>query len=96
MQHYGWLEARLVSRFGDLDLTFRNLAYSGDIERPFRGPIRRPAMHFLPVSDVLAQFEILDTQLRHFRAEFGGFPTQRAHLAPQLLHEVHVRPRPER
>ena len=30
MQHYGWLEARLVSRFSDLDLTFRNLAYSGD------------------------------------------------------------------
>ena len=30
MQHHGWLEARLVSRFGDLDLVFRNLAYSGD------------------------------------------------------------------
>ena len=26
MQHHGWLEARLVSRFGDLDLVFRNLA----------------------------------------------------------------------
>ncbi|MFN0021101.1 MAG: PVC-type heme-binding CxxCH protein [Pirellulaceae bacterium] len=30
MQHHGWLEARLVSRFGDKDLTFRNLAVSGD------------------------------------------------------------------
>ncbi|MCY2963596.1 MAG: GDSL-type esterase/lipase family protein [Planctomycetota bacterium] len=30
MQHYGWLEARLHSRFSNLELVFRNLAYSGD------------------------------------------------------------------
>ncbi|MCE9524748.1 MAG: SGNH/GDSL hydrolase family protein, partial [Planctomycetales bacterium] len=30
MQHHGWLETLIVSRFGDKDLTFRNLAVSGD------------------------------------------------------------------
>ena len=30
MQHDGWLEAHLVSRFPDLDLVFRNLGFSGD------------------------------------------------------------------
>lgn len=30
MQHQGWLETLIVSRFGDKDLTFRNLAVSGD------------------------------------------------------------------
>jgi hypothetical protein len=68
---------------------------SVDIELQLRGPIRRPAMHFLPVSDLLAQFEVLGTQLRHFLAEFGGLPTQLTHLAQQLLHEARVRPRPK-
>jgi putative heme-binding domain-containing protein len=30
MQHFGWLEARLHSRFPQHELVFRNLAYSGD------------------------------------------------------------------
>src|SRR5947208_17110806 len=30
MQYFGWLETRLVSRFPEHDLAFRNLAYSGD------------------------------------------------------------------
>ncbi len=30
MQHHGWLETLLVSRFPDKDLVFRNLAVSGD------------------------------------------------------------------
>jgi glucose/arabinose dehydrogenase/lysophospholipase L1-like esterase len=30
MQHDGWLEARLHSRFSDFELVFRNLGYSGD------------------------------------------------------------------
>jgi putative heme-binding domain-containing protein len=30
MQYFGWLETRLVSRFPEHDLTFRNLGYSGD------------------------------------------------------------------
>ena len=30
MQHDGWLEAHLVSRFPDHDLVFRNLGFSGD------------------------------------------------------------------
>ena len=30
MQHDGWLEARLYSRFADYDLVIRNLGYSGD------------------------------------------------------------------
>lgn len=30
MQHDGWLEAHLVSRFPDLDLVIRNLGFSGD------------------------------------------------------------------
>src|SRR6478672_6647517 len=30
MQYFGWLETRLVSRFPQHDLTFRNLGYSGD------------------------------------------------------------------
>src|SRR4051794_27002753 len=30
MAHYGWLETRIVSRFADLDLVFRDLGYSGD------------------------------------------------------------------
>ncbi|MBC7854942.1 MAG: dehydrogenase, partial [Pirellulaceae bacterium] len=35
MQHHGWLETLLVSRFADKDLVFRNLAVSGD-ELTFR------------------------------------------------------------
>lgn len=30
MQHFGWLETMIVSRFPEHDLVFRNLAYSGD------------------------------------------------------------------
>ncbi len=30
MQHDGWLEAHLVSRFPNHDLVFRNLGFSGD------------------------------------------------------------------
>jgi putative heme-binding domain-containing protein len=30
MQHHGWLETLLVSRFADRDLVFRNLGFSGD------------------------------------------------------------------
>src|ERR1700712_1198771 len=30
MQHDGWLEAHLVSRFPEHDLVFRNLGFSGD------------------------------------------------------------------
>jgi len=30
MQYFGWLETRLVSRFPQHDLVFRNLGYSGD------------------------------------------------------------------
>jgi putative heme-binding domain-containing protein len=30
MQYFGWLETRLISRFPQHDLTFRNLGYSGD------------------------------------------------------------------
>src|SRR5437868_4891197 len=30
MQHYGWLETLIYSRFPDLDLSFRNLGFSGD------------------------------------------------------------------
>jgi putative heme-binding domain-containing protein len=30
MQHHGWLETYLYLRFAQLDLTFRNLGYSGD------------------------------------------------------------------
>lgn len=30
MQHHGWLEARLQSRFADKELTFRNLGFAGD------------------------------------------------------------------
>src|SRR4029077_19353496 len=30
MQYFGWLETRLVSRFPEHDLVFRNLGYSGD------------------------------------------------------------------
>jgi hypothetical protein len=30
MQHHGWLETLLVSRFAEKDLVFRNLAVSGD------------------------------------------------------------------
>src|SRR5438874_11476971 len=30
MQHDGWLETYLLSRFSDLDLVFRNLGFSGD------------------------------------------------------------------
>jgi putative heme-binding domain-containing protein len=30
MQHHGWLETRLTSRFGSHDLVFRNLGYSAD------------------------------------------------------------------
>ena len=30
MQHFGWLETLIVSRFPDKDLVFRNLAVSGD------------------------------------------------------------------
>jgi glucose/arabinose dehydrogenase len=30
MQHFGWLEARLQSRFADKELVFRNLGYSAD------------------------------------------------------------------
>src|SRR5436190_618405 len=30
MQHHGWLETLIVSRFPDKDLVFRNLAVSGD------------------------------------------------------------------
>ncbi len=36
MQHYGWLEARLLSRFPDHELVFRNLGYSGDEIDGFR------------------------------------------------------------
>src|SRR5690349_17623050 len=30
MQHHGWLETFIVSRYADKDLVFRNLAASGD------------------------------------------------------------------
>src|SRR5215831_12241422 len=30
MQYFGWLETRLVSRFPEHELVFRNLGYSGD------------------------------------------------------------------
>ena len=30
MQHHGWLETLLVSRFADRELVFRNLGFSGD------------------------------------------------------------------
>lgn len=36
MQHYGWLEARLLARFPEHELVFRNLAYSGDEIEGFR------------------------------------------------------------
>ena len=36
MQHDGWLEARLHSRFPDYELVFRNLGYSGDEIDGFR------------------------------------------------------------
>lgn len=47
MQHDGWLETRLYSRFADYDLVFRNLAYSGDEVDGFRnGNHRMRSMSF--------------------------------------------------
>lgn len=41
MQHYGWLETMIVSRFPEHNLTFRNLAYSGDEVNGFRDSNKR-------------------------------------------------------
>lgn len=41
MQHYGWLETMIVSRFPQHNLVFRNLAYSGDEVNGFRDSNKR-------------------------------------------------------
>lgn len=41
MQHFGWLETIIHSRFPDHSLVFRNLAYSGDEVNGFRDPTKR-------------------------------------------------------
>lgn len=41
MQHYGWLEARLHSRFAGSELVFRNLGYSGDEIDGWQNPNHR-------------------------------------------------------
>ena len=41
MQHYGWLETLIQSRFPEHDLVFRNLAYSSDEITGFRDPLKR-------------------------------------------------------
>lgn len=41
MQHHGWLETMIVSRFPKHNLVFRNLAYSGDEVNGFRDPNKR-------------------------------------------------------
>lgn len=41
MQHFGWLETMIHSRFPDHQLVFRNLAYSGDEINGFRDPLKR-------------------------------------------------------
>ena len=47
MQHFGWLETRLASRFATHNLVFRNLAYSGDEIDGFRdGNKRMRSMSF--------------------------------------------------
>lgn len=47
MQHYGWLETMIASRFPQHNLVFRNLAYSGDEVNGFRdGNKRMRSMSF--------------------------------------------------
>jgi glucose/arabinose dehydrogenase len=41
MQHYGWLETLLHAQYPELELVFRNLAYSGDEIDGFRNPNTR-------------------------------------------------------
>ena len=41
MQHDGWLETRLHSRFADYELVFRNMGYSGDEIDGFKNPNHR-------------------------------------------------------
>ena len=41
MQHYGWLETMIVSRYPQHNLVFRNLAYSGDEVNGFRDSNKR-------------------------------------------------------
>lgn len=41
MQHYGWLEARIQSRFAGQELVFRNLGYSGDEIDGWQNPNHR-------------------------------------------------------